>query len=218
MRTISVDTPVGAATAHLSAVAEPRGTLVLGHGAGGGIGAPDLVAVAGAAREAGFTVVLVEQPYRVAGRRAPPRSPALDAAWTAVIDRLRRDEIGSLDALPLVVGGRSSGARVACRTATAVGATGVLCLAFPLQPRPRAGKAAVPSRLPELDLVSVPVLVVQGDHDPFGTPPAATNRAVVIVRGDHSLRTGLPEVAAATHGWLTAGATGSEHPHVSGYP
>ena len=211
MRTISIETPVGVALAHLSPVDTPRGTLVLGHGAGGGIGAPDLVAVSGAAHDAGFTVVLVEQPYRVAGRRAPPRPPSLDAAWTTVIDHLRLDELGPLEGRPLVVGGRSSGARVACRTAAAVGATRVLCLAFPLQPPRRNGKPAASSRSSELDQVTVPVLMLQGDHDPFGTPPAAASRTVVIVAGDHSLKSGLAAVAAATRTWLTD-ATGGVAP------
>lgn len=211
MRTISIETPAGVALAHLSSEATPRGALVLGHGAGGGIGAPDLLAVADAAHEAGFTVVLVEQPYRVAGRRAPPRPATLDAAWTTVIDFLRHGELDPLAGGPLVVGGRSSGARVACRTAAAVGAARVLCLAFPLQPPRRTGKPAASSRLSELDEVTVPVLVLQGDRDPFGTPPVATNRTVVIVTGDHSLKSGLDAVSATARTWLRDTVNG-EHP------
>jgi predicted alpha/beta-hydrolase family hydrolase len=202
MLTITIDTPHGPAAAHLHPVPAPRGALVLGHGAGGSVAARDLLAVTTAANEAGFTVALVEQPYRVAGRRAPPRAPMLDVAWTAVVQHLRRTELGEQ---PIVVGGRSSGARVACRTSAATGAVGVLCLAFPLQPPPRTGKEAAPSRLPELDEVVVPVLVVQGERDPFGVPPAAAGRTVVIVAGDHSLKADLPAVAAATREWL-AGA------------
>lgn len=145
------------------------------------------------------TVVLVEQPYRVAGRRSPAPAHQLDAAWTAVLERLVSDE---LRGLPLLVGGRSLGARVACRTAEATGAVGVLCLAFPLQPPRRSGKAAPPSRLPELDAVTVPTLVVQGAGDPFGIPPAGARRTVVQVPGNHSLRTDLPAVAAAVEAWL----------------
>src|SRR5262249_59447164 len=102
---------------------------------------------AGVARSEGFSVALVEQPYRVAGRRAPPPVRQLDAAWRAVVDHLLAED---LRGLPLVVGGRSAGARVACRTAAATGASGVLCLAFPLQPRPRSGAPAPPSPLHQL--------------------------------------------------------------------
>lgn len=147
----------------------------------------------------GVGVALVEQPYRVAGRRSPASARQLDAAWTAVVAHLRA---GELKGLPLVVGGRSLGARVACRTAPATGAVGVLCLAFPLQPPRPSGGAAAPSRLSELDDVTVPVLVVQGARDPFGVPPATPRRTVVEVPGDHSLRTDLQAVAAAVRDWL----------------
>jgi uncharacterized protein len=190
-RTLEVETPSGVARAHLDRRRSAKGTLVLGHGAGGGVGAADLVAVARAAAESGWTVVLVEQPYRVAGRRAPAPARQLDAAWVAVIRALRPGP-------PLVTGGRSSGARVACRTAGEVGAAGVLCLAFPLHPpgRPEA------SRLAELDAVAVPTLVVQGERDPFGLPPPAASREVVVVRGDHSLKADLDAVRAAVGMWL----------------
>src|SRR6478672_10255851 len=109
MQTLEVDTPFGTANAHLTGADEPRAALVLGHGAGGGVQAKDLVAVASVAHSAGMSAALVEQPYRVAGRRAPAPAHQLDAAWTAVIDHLLADE---LHGLRLVVGGRSSGARV----------------------------------------------------------------------------------------------------------
>lgn len=157
------------------------------------------MAVTGVACSEGVSVALVEQPYRVVGRRSPAPARQLDAAWTAVVDHLLA---GELRGLPLVVGGRSLGARVACRTAEATGAVGVLCLAFPLQPPPRAGAAATPSRLPELDEVTVPLLVVQGTRDRFGIPPATARRTVVQVPGDHSLRTDLEAVAAAVQAWL----------------
>jgi hypothetical protein len=157
------------------------------------------VAVTAIARSEGVSVALVEQPYRVAGRRAPAPAHQLDAAWTTVVDHLLA---GELRGLPLVVGGRSSGARVACRTAEATGAVAVLCLAFPLQPPRRSGTAAAQSRLHELDGVTVPTLVVQGARDPFGIPPATARRTVVQVPGDHSLRTDLEAVAAAVRGWL----------------
>jgi hypothetical protein len=180
---------------------------VLGHGAGGGVGAPDLRAASAAALDQRFTVVLVEQPYRVAGRRSPPPGPRLDAAWAEVIVALRAEVISRL---PLIVGGRSSGARVACRTAAQVGADGVICLAFPLLPprRARSTKAAV-SRAPELDAVTVPVLVVQGRNDRFGMPSSAAGRTVIQVAGDHSLRRDVATVKAAVTDWLAfvAGAT-----------
>jgi len=201
MTELAVDTPHGPARARLQPAAEPRAVMVLGHGAGGGVRAPDLVAVAELALSHDVSVALVEQPYRVAGRRSPPPAGRLDAAWTAVVDHLVANELGGL---PLIVGGRSSGARVACRTAEATGAVGVLCLAFPLQPASRAGGAPRPSRLPELDAVSVPTLVVQGERDPFGMPPEAEGRTVARVAGDHGLKSDLPAVTAAVGSWLDA--------------
>lgn len=199
MKTLEIDTPFGKANAHVSSADNPRAALVLGHGAGGGVQAKDLVAVARVAHEVGLSVALVEQPYRVAGRRSPAPAHQLDAAWTAVIDHLLEGELGGL---ALVVGGRSSGARVACRTAEATGAVGVLCLAFPLQPPRRSGSTPTQSRLPELDAVTVPVLVVQGTRDPFGMPPASERRTVAQVAGDHSLRTDLAAVGGAVRAWL----------------
>lgn len=204
-RVVDLDTPQGPArvTLHLPAGLTPDaggrvavpGALLLGHGAGGGIGAPDLVAVTAAATGLGLAVGLVEQPYRVAGRRVGPRGPALDSAWTAVVDHLRAHV---LDA-PLVTGGRSAGARTACRTAAATGAVAVLCLAFPTQP---PGRPDAPSRLPELDGAGVPVLVVQGDRDPYGAPPPAPGRTVAVVPGDHALRKDVGAVVGAVTAWL----------------
>jgi predicted alpha/beta-hydrolase family hydrolase len=199
VKTLEIDTPFGTAKAHLDAAEEPQAALVLGHGAGGGVQAKDLAAVARVGHSVGMSVALVEQPYRVAGRRSPAPARQLDAAWTAVIDHLVARE---LHGLPLVVAGRSSGARVACRTAEATGAIGVVCLAFPLQPPRRSGAAPAPSRLPELDAVTVPTLVVQGARDPFGIPPANKRRTVVQVAGDHSLRTDLGAVGEAVRAWL----------------
>jgi predicted alpha/beta-hydrolase family hydrolase len=196
--TVDVDTPHGPARAHVFGVAEPRAGIVLGHGAGGGVQAVDLVTARDTALGLGVSVTLVEQPYRVAERRAPAPAGQLDASWMAVLDRLRSSELASL---PLVVGGRSLGARIACRTAAAADAVGVLCLAFPFLP-PRRTKPPA-SRLPELDAVTVPVLVVQGERDPFGMPPGGPNRTVVVVRGDHSLRSDAASVAAAVRDWLT---------------
>ncbi|HEU0336385.1 MAG TPA: alpha/beta family hydrolase [Gaiellaceae bacterium] len=200
MSALEVETPHGPARVHLRPVAEPRAALVLGHGAGGGVEARDLTAAAEAAHSLELTVALVEQPYRVAGRRSPAPARQLDAAWTAVAERLAARE---LRGLPLVAGGRSSGARVACRTAAATGAAGVLCLAFPLQPPARASGTQAPSRLAELEEVTVPTLVVQGTRDRFGMPPAGPRRTVVQVAADHALRTDLAAVADAVRRWLT---------------
>jgi predicted alpha/beta-hydrolase family hydrolase len=204
MSPLDIDTPSGAARAHVHVAAGARTALVLGHGAGGGVAAPDLVAVTAVAIAHQVTVVLVEQPYRVAGRRSPAPAHQLDAAWIAVIDELRA---GVLAGLLIVVGGRSSGARVACRTAVETGAAAVLCLAFPLQPPPRVGGATAPSRLSELDAVRVPTLVVQGVRDRFGMPPARRGRRVVQVSADHALRSDLGAVALAVKAWLAEVAT-----------
>jgi len=194
---LEIDTPHGQANVHMHAAEEPIGALVLGHGAGGGVSAPDLVAATDVARAEGFSVALVEQPYRVAGRRAPAPARQLDAAWTAVVEHLYA---GELRGLPLVAGGRSLGARVACRTSEATGAVGVLCLAFPVHAPGRTDPAQ--SRLPELDAVQVPTLVVQGERDPFGMPPPGPGREVVQVPGDHGLKKDLDAVAAAVQAWL----------------
>jgi uncharacterized protein len=196
---IDVPTPHGPARVHLEAVDEPRGIVVLGHGAGGGVGARDLVTAARIATSLGLSTGLVEQPYRVAGRRSPAPAHQLDAAWTAVVEHFRA---AGLVRGALVVGGRSSGARVACRTATETGADAVLCLAFPLQPPPRQGRPPSPSRLPELDAVTVPTLVVQGERDRFGIPPEGPLRTVAIVQGDHALRSDLSAVGEAVRAWL----------------
>src|SRR5919201_6099407 len=152
---LEIDTPYGRANAHLHPAEEPRAALVLGHGAGGGVASRDLVAVTGAARSEGISVALVEQPYRVAGRRSPAPARQLDASWTAVVDELMAG--GGHGVAPLG-GGARIGGRVACRTAHATGAVAVLCLAFPLQPPRRAGPPAQ-SRLAELDAVALPTLV-----------------------------------------------------------
>jgi predicted alpha/beta-hydrolase family hydrolase len=196
---LTIPTPHGPANVHLHPAEEPRGALVLGHGAGGGVAAPDLVAATEAAVPLGFSVALVEQPYRVAGRRSSPPAHQLDAAWIAVVEQL---VVGELRALELVVGGRSAGARVACRTAEATGAAAVICLAFPLQPPARKGKPPAPDRLSELDEVKVPMLVVQGERDRFGMPSPGANREVVEVPGDHSLRKDPYAVAATVEDWL----------------
>ena len=191
-----IETPVG--TARVTVAGSGAALAVLGHGAGGGIEAADIRAVTAALLERGWTVARVEQPYRVSGRRAPDRAPKLDAAWSAVVEHLRA---GARSTTSLLVGGRSSGARVACRTAAALEAAAVVCLAFPLHPPGRVES----SRAEELGLVAdIPLLVVQGTRDAFGTPaefPPSVH--VASVEGDHSLRR-TAAVAAAVSDWLTA--------------
>jgi uncharacterized protein len=171
---LDVVTPVGVARVHRHQVSAAGALLVLGHGAGGGVQAPDLVAARDAALALGLGVAMVEQPWRVAGRRVAEAAPRLDAAWTAVVRALA-------PCGPLVLGGRSSGARVACRTSTELGARAVLALAFPLRP-PGSGR----SRLPELQGPQVPRLVVQGARDVFGLPVPGSGVAVHVVAGaDH---------------------------------
>lgn len=208
---IELATPSGIARASVEAVPGAVAAVVLGHGAGGGIRAADLLATVQVATGLPAVTVLVEQPYRVAGRRSPPSARTLDTAWIAIIEALRAGPVG---ALPVLVGGRSSGARVACRTAGALGADGVLCLAFPLHPPGRAGDPSK-SRLAELDAVPVPTLVVQGERDPFGVPSPAPLREVVVVPGDHSLRN-AGAVREAVAAWLPVWVAGLRQARV--YP
>jgi predicted alpha/beta-hydrolase family hydrolase len=199
---LDIDTSAGVARAHVSD-GGTRGTLVLGHGAGGGIESVDLVEVTTEASAAGWRVVRVEQPWRVAGRRIATAPPTLDEAWSAVLEHLRTD--GVLTG-PLVLGGRSAGARVACRTAAAERAAGVLALAFPLHPPGKPEK----SRAAELTAVTVPICVVQGETDAMGRPEAVAavlsgraNASVYAVGGDHALKKDVHVVAAAAMSWLT---------------
>lgn len=174
LTTREVVTGRGAARLHELGPSRGQGLLVLGHGAGGGVDAPDLQASAQAAVDLGWRVVLVEQPWRLQGRRVAEGPAHLDAAWTEVVR--------GLAGAPRVLGGRSAGARVACRTATELGASAVLALAFPLVP-----PGSTRSRAGELDAVTVPTLVVQGARDAFGIPEPAPGREVVLVTGaDHS--------------------------------
>ena len=186
-----VQTTVGVARTHTSGRGD--NVLVLGHGAGGGVDAVDLLAARDAALSLGWRVVLVEQPWRVRGRKIAEAPVRLDAAWI--------DVLAGLEGAPLVVGGRSAGARVACRTAGQVGAAAVLCLAFPLHPPGRPEK----TRLPELQAVSIPVLVVQGTRDAFGVPDGAH----LVPGADHGFAVSqghdpaAPQVEAAVRGWLS---------------
>ncbi|WP_410572541.1 alpha/beta family hydrolase [Amycolatopsis sp. cmx-4-61] len=195
MTALEIDTAYGPARVYLHCAEEGAAVLMLGHGAGGGLGAKDLVEVTRAARAAGVHVALVEQPYRVAGRRAPAPANQLDTAWLTVADELS----ARFDGLPFVFGGRSSGARVACRTAAAGQAVAVLCLAFPEHPPGKPEK----TRQPEFDAVEVPVLAIQGSRDPFGRPTAGPHHEVVVVDGDHNLSADLESVSRAATEWLS---------------
>jgi predicted alpha/beta-hydrolase family hydrolase len=174
-----VPTPQGDARLVVRRAKRPVATLVLTHGAGGGIGAPDLVRLARTLPQQDVSVTLVEMPWRVQGKKLAPRPELIDQAFVAVLDSLRMRS-------PLIVGGRSAGARSACRIAHGAGAKGVLALSFPLHPPGKPEK----SRLPELLGARVPALVVQGENDPFGGPgefPEGVDLAVVPA-ADHSLR------------------------------
>ncbi|MFI5802340.1 alpha/beta family hydrolase [Streptomyces sp. NPDC051561] len=176
-RVVGVETGAGEARVHWFEAKRAWGVLALGHGAGGGVDARDLQALAAALPQDGVTVALVEQPWRVAGKKVAPAPKTLDAGWHGVWPEL------SKSGLPVVAGGRSAGARVACRTATGLGAHAVLALSFPLHPPGRPEK----SRESELTGAGVPTLVVQGAKDPFGRPeefPDGT-RVVQVPHGDH---------------------------------
>lgn len=184
-----IDTPAGSAWA----------LLLLGHGASGGTNAVDLLAVRDAAVAAGIAVARITQPHVVAGRRAPAPAPRLDEAWVAATAHVAGSE--PFRGLPAVHGGRSAGARVACRTASTTGAAAVVALAFPVHPPGQPQK----SRLAELALPRVPVLVVQGDRDAFGQPPRARGRTVRIIEGaDHSLRKDPVAVGEAVVKFVTS--------------
>lgn len=199
--TTEIETPLGPARAHTTD-GGTRGTLVLGHGAGGGVESADLLEVTAEAAAAGWRVVRVEQPWRVAGQRIAPAPPRLDEGWHAVLTALRA---GGLITGPLVLGGRSAGARVACRSAAGQQAAGVLALAFPLHPPGRPEK----NRAGELTAVEMPIVVVQGETDAFGRPEDVAavlsgrpGASVYAVPGDHALKKDVHVVAAAAMSWL----------------
>jgi predicted alpha/beta-hydrolase family hydrolase len=201
MSRLVIGTPGGEAWVDLDR-ADGSVLLVIGHGAGGSVESPDLLAVRDQAVAAGITVARVTQPYRVAGKKAPPTAATLDAAWAAVIAGLGRRK--ALKSLEFVYAGRSSGARVACRTASDSAirppASRVVALAFPVHPPGKPEK----SRLDELDAVQVPALVVQGAQDPFGLPGPGPGRTVITVLGDHSLKRSADEVGRIVTRWLTS--------------
>ncbi|MFD0967693.1 alpha/beta hydrolase family protein [Plantactinospora endophytica] len=195
-RTGEIDTPRGPARVDVDVPrTDPATLLVLGHGAGGSVDAPDLVALRDAAVGAGLAVARVTQPYRVAGRRAPAPAGQLDEAWVAVVTELLA---GFRPTPTLVVGGRSSGARVACRTAGTLGAAGIVALAFPLHPpgRPERSRAA------ELR-TGLPTLVLNGDRDPFGVPAGEPGVRVEVRPGErHDLRVDPAGTAELVLDWL----------------
>ncbi|AJE82455.1 hypothetical protein SLNWT_2079 [Streptomyces albus] len=178
IRTEQVATETGEARVHWYPARRPRLLLAASHGAGGGIEARDLRALAAALPEHGVSVALVEQPWRVAGKKVAPAPRTLDTGWRGVWPAL------VAPGLPVIAGGRSAGARVACRTAAGLGAAGVLALSFPLHPPGKPEK----SRAAELLAAGLPTLVVQGGNDPFGRPaefPAGDHELVEIPYGDH---------------------------------
>ncbi|MBW8751417.1 MAG: hydrolase [Propionibacteriales bacterium] len=179
-----VPTPQGDARLVVRRAKRPIATLVLTHGAGGGIDAPDLLRLARTLPQQEVSVTLVEMPWRVQGKKVAPRPEVIDETYLAVMNSMRMRSA-------LIIGGRSAGARSACRIARSVGAKGVLALSFPLHPPGKPER----SRLPELLGARVPSLVVQGEHDPFGTPEEFPDHVdlAVVPSGDHSLR--VPKAA-----------------------
>jgi len=202
MTRLKVATPVGEAAVDLDLAPGARTLLVIGHGAGGSVEAPDLQAVRNACLAAGISVARVTQPYRLAGKKAPPTAATLDTAWRAVIASLGRRKATA--GLRLVYAGPSSGARVACRAACEQAIkprpVAIVALAFPLHPPGNSAK----SRLAELAAVQLPVLVVQGLGDPFGMPEAGPGRTVEKVAGDHSLKGSAGRVGELVAGWISA--------------
>jgi uncharacterized protein len=192
---MEIVTSGGAARVELDEPESPAFLLVLTHGAGGGVDSPDLLAARQAGRSLGAAVARVLQPYRVRGARAPGSPARQDAAWLEIVEALR----SRFPAIPLVQGGRSNGARVACRTARPAGARAVVALAFPLHPPGRPER----SRVAELRQAGTQVLVVNGDRDPFGVPEAADASRVVVLAGEtHSLARHPQQVRRTVEDWL----------------
>lgn len=191
---LEVETPEGPGRWHLDPATDPVAALVLGHGAGGGVAALDLALLARELPPRGVTVARFEQPWRLAGRKVAVPPPRLDEGWLpAVAALVRRTEVAGL---PLLAGGRSAGARVACRTADRLGVVGVLCLAFPLHLPGRPDR----SRMPELLAPSVPRLVLQGTRDTFGTAEELRAELAAAEGGDQVVVVPLP---GADHGFKT---------------
>ncbi len=192
---MDISTAAGPARVTIDAPAEPAFLLVMTHGAAGGVDTKDLLAVRDAALDLGGAVARVLQPYRVRGASAPGSPDRQDAAWLQIIAGLRR----KYRAIPLVQGGRSNGARVACRTAPATSARAVVALAFPLHPPGRPGQ----SRAGELRAAGTDVLVINGERDPFGIPDQADATRVIVLPGEtHALTKNPAAVGAAVGSWL----------------
>ena len=178
----TVETTVGEARLWVDDAERPSARCVLGHGAGGGPDAADLETLAERLPAAGVSVIRVEQPWRLAGRRVAPRPQVLDDAWVAALEVIPRD-------VPLVVGGRSAGARVACRTGAATGAAGVVALSFPLHPPGKPERSRQDELLGAAEVL--PCLVVQGERDTFGRPeefPAGDYDVVRVPHADHGMK------------------------------
>ncbi|MGI5158189.1 alpha/beta hydrolase family protein [Microbispora sp. CA-102843] len=192
---MEIDTPHGRALAEVDEAADPRLLLVLTHGSGGGADAPDLLAVRDAVLATGGTVARVVQPFRLRGARAPGSAVKQDEAWLSIVAALRERHPG----LPFVQGGRSNGARVACRTARAAGADAVVALAFPLHPPGKPER----SRAEELRQAGTPVLVVNGDRDPFGVPDEKDAACLVVLPGEgHEFKKDPARVGEVVARWL----------------
>jgi uncharacterized protein len=207
----AVEIMTGAGPAHVlveQPARRPRFLVVLTHGAGGTPDTPDVLAVRDAARGLGAVTALVTQPYRVRGGRAPGSAARQDAAWAEIVAVL------SERGLPLVQGGRSNGARVACRTARQVGAAAVIALAFPLRPPGHPDR----SRDAELRAAGTRVLVLNGDRDPFGIPEPDDATHVVVLPGEtHALSKNPAAIGEAVASWLgTVPGLESRPPSVSG--
>ncbi|WP_233529013.1 alpha/beta hydrolase family protein [Antrihabitans stalagmiti] len=195
LRQLAIPTAAGEAQVWIDGRTNPRFLVVLTHGAAGGVDAPDLLAVRRKAVELGGSVARVLQPYRVAGGRAPGSAVRQDAAWLEIVADLRR----RFKKVPLILGGRSNGARVACRTAPALGAAGVIALAFPLHPPGQPEK----SRVEELRGAGTDVVVLNGDRDPFGVPDPADAALVHVLAGEtHALKKSAAVIGEVVEPWL----------------
>jgi predicted alpha/beta-hydrolase family hydrolase len=198
---VKIVTGAGPAKVTLEAPDDAAFLLVLTHGSNGGVDAPDLLAVRDVALRLGGAVARVLQPFRAAGRRSPGSAARQDAAWLEVIKVLRRKR--KVRAVPLVQGGRSNGARVACRTAGAAGAEGVVALAFPLVPPGRPPERSRAGELRQALAAGAEVLVVNGERDPFGVPDAADATRLTVLPGErHDLKKNPAAVGAAVEPFL----------------